>query len=405
VHPVWLVLVLVIACGGAAPPLAWDAPIELATGGGERGPWKQNQSRFDHVDDATVVLAPDGTAVVAWVDHRDKDVHLQVRDQRVNVSRTPDVFSWLPRVVIAGRDIYVLWQEIIFSGGSHGGDILFARSRDGGATFEPPLNLSHSRAGDGKGRVTEERWDNGSLDLVRAPDGTLHAAWTEYEGTLWLARSSDGGATFEAPRAIVTDPAHPARGPALAATADAVYLAWTTGEDTRADIHVASSRDGFAARAVVERTAGFSDAPQLAVDGAGTLHLAYCEDNAVRYLRSRDRGAHWEASRVLSREPACYPQLALDGGAVHVLWEHYPDPDKPPRGLQLASSLDGGERFTRPALVPGTRDPAGGGNGSFQGRFAHKLAVRDGALAVANASLAPGKTSRVWLVRGAVSRR
>jgi hypothetical protein len=125
----------------------------------------------------------------------------------------------------------------------------------------------------------------------------------------------------------------------------------------------------------------------------------------VRYLRSRDRGAHWEPSRVLSRDAAGYPQLALDGGAVHVLWEHYPDPREPPRGLQLASSLDGGERFTRPALVPGTRDPAGGGNGSFQGRFAHKLAVHRSTLAVANASLALGKTSRVWLVRGVISRR
>jgi hypothetical protein len=56
----------------------------------------------------------------------------------VPVSKNPASFSWLPKIVMTSGDpqaIYVLWQEIIFSGGSHGGDILFARSTDDGRTF------------------------------------------------------------------------------------------------------------------------------------------------------------------------------------------------------------------------------------------------------------------------------
>ena len=410
--------------------IAWEPPIELARGGGERGPWRQNDSRYDHVDDPSVVLAHDGAAVVAWVDHRLKDVLVQVvepdgsprRPRPVNVSRTPTVFSWLPRLVVsptAPDDVFVLWQEIIFAGGSHGGDILFARSRDGGATFEPPRNLSRSIGGDGKGRIDADTWSNGSLELAIGPDGTLYAAWTEYDGPLWFTRSRDRGATFATPRAIVADPGRPARAPAIAVSAEVVHLAWTTGEDPAADLRIATSRDRgetFTAPRLVRRSPGFADAPKLAIDPRGTLHLAFAESAGgpfgrfdVYVTRSRDRGRSFEPPRVVSRphprgiESAAFPSLALGPrGIVHVVWERYPDHRAPPRGLAIATSADGGDTFGAPITVPASVDPAGGGNGSFQGRLMRKLAVRDDAVAVVNSSLAPGRGSRVWMIRGRV---
>src|SRR5690606_33514339 len=136
-----------------ASTLRWEAPIEVARGGGERGAWRQNESDYDYVDDPSVALDASGNTAVMWVDQETSDVYFQryapggapILPRAVDVSRTPDVFSWLPRLALRGDDVYVLWQEIVFSGGSHGGDILFARSRDGGRTFEPPLNLSRSR--------------------------------------------------------------------------------------------------------------------------------------------------------------------------------------------------------------------------------------------------------------------
>lgn len=407
--------------------IRWDPPIEIATGGGERGPWQQNQSRFDHVDDPSIALDADGAAVVAWVDHRDKDVHFQIYEPSgaprfghpINVSRTPEVFSWLPRVVVSPvhpRDVFVLWQEIIFSGGSHGGDVLFARSLDGGATFEAPQNLSRSRGGDGKGRIDAKTWNNGSLDLAIGTDGTLYATWTEYSGQLWFTRSTDRGEQFAASRVIVHDRARPARAPALAVDGEAVYLAWTTGEDEHADIRLATSPDRgttFGAPAIVARTQGYSDAPKLAVDRVGTLHLVYAESDGgffgrfeIRYTRSRDGGRSFEAARVLSRphpprtESAAYPALALDGDRVQVSWELYPDHRDAPRGLALVTSTDRGARFSAPMLIPGSADPGGGGNGSFQGRLMRKLAARGDEVAVVNSSLALGRGSRVWLMRG-----
>jgi hypothetical protein len=419
--PLVLVLVLV-ACSAPAPaPIRWGPVREIAAGGGERGPWRQNNSQFDHVDDPSVAFAASGALVVAWVDHRPKDVLVQIFDggvlrlaHPVNVSRTPDVFSWLPRVAVSPihpQDVYVLWQEIIFSGGSHGGDILLARSRDGGATFDVPSNLSRSVGGDGKGRLAATSWLNGSLDLAVAADGAIHIAWTEYDGPLWFTRSTDRGATFGPPRAIVADPARPARAPAIATRDREVHVAFTTGEDATADIRLVTSRDRgatFGAPAIVARTEGHSDAPKLVVDRRGTLHLAHAESPHgplgpyhVRYARSPD-GVAFEPARTLSRGPAgaSFPSLTVGDRTVHVLWEVSPDRDAPPRGLAIATSTDGGDTFGAPALVPGSQDPSGGGNGSFQGRLMRKLAAHNDAIAVVNSSLALGRGSRVWLIRG-----
>jgi hypothetical protein len=414
-------VLLLAGCRAAGSPaqtaIRWQSPIDIATGGGTKGPWQQNESNFDYVDDPSVALLPDGAAAVVWVDHRDKDVHFQIFDGKgrarlakpANISRSPDVFSWLPRIVVSRTATYVLWQEIIFSGGSHGGDILFAYSTDNGATFSEPLNLSRSRDGDGKGRLTAERWHNGSLDLALAPDGTLHAAWTEYDGPLWFTSSSDGGKTFAAPAQVAGTREQPARAPSLAVAANGtVHLAWTVGESDSADIHVASRTDSaWSKPTVVAATPSYSDAPKLAFDDRGTLHVVFAESSGDRlqrgriyHARSTDRGKTFSRPIAISPDGAAFPALAIDGRRVHVLWEVVVDDQGRSRGLGLASSQNGGARFDTTALVEHSRDKAGGFNGSHQGHLMSKLAADDGAIAIVNASLAAGRGSHVWLLRG-----
>jgi len=271
-----LLAVALCAAPAAAADMVWQAPVEVAAGGGHKGPWRMNRSAFLYVDDPTVAINADGVIAVAWADNAAQDIFLQVYDPDgaaryatpVRASRSGQVFSWLPRLVIGPGvtpEIFVLWQEIIFSGGSHGGEVLFARSRDGGASFEAPVNLSNSTPGDGKGRLTARYWDNGSLDLVAAPEGTLFATWTEYDGRLWFTRSHDRGGSFSAPLLVGGDDARPARGPSLAAGGGGrVHLAWTVGEDRAADIHFASSADhgrSFSPPQVVFASDGHADAP------------------------------------------------------------------------------------------------------------------------------------------------
>jgi hypothetical protein len=414
----------------AMPVLEWLEPIEVARGNGERGPWRQNGSRYDFVDDGTVALDAQGNAAVAWVDQANKRVLFQRYDrngrphwpQAVSVSRSTRQFSWLPRIALvpgAPDRVYLVWQEIIFSGGSHGGDILFARSNDGGASFSQPINLSASIAGAGKGRITREHWHNGSYDLAVGADGKIYVAWTEFEGRLLFARSSNGGERFSEPVHIAGNDTEPARGPALAAGADGkVYLGWTTGENSAADIRVARSDDGgarFKSPQAVARTASYSDAPKLALAGDGLLHLAYAESNGgpfdrfrIHYTRSTDGARSFEPPRVIS-DPAPstaisshFPHLALDGGGDPILvWELYSGKPRTPRGLGIAVSPDGGHNFSQPETVPSTPVPDDGRNGSTQGLLMRKLAVNaQGMVAIAHSVFRENQESRVWLLRG-----
>ncbi|MBA2662578.1 MAG: exo-alpha-sialidase [Bradymonadaceae bacterium] len=409
--------------------LSWQQPIEVATGDAQRGPWRMNESQFHYVDDPTIAMSDDGRVGVAWVDNRRQDIFFQMYDEAgdalldepVNVSNSPRIFSWLPRMVINAtnsREVFVLWEEIVFSGGSHGGEIFFARSSDSGASFSEPLNLSNTTAGAGKGRLSEERWDNGSLDLVRGPGGELYAAWTEYEGALRFSRSTNEGQHFSDPLRIDGSPTQPARGPSLAVGPEGtIYLAWTIGEQAGADVLLARSSDrglSFDTPEIAYETDGHADAPKLLADARGGLHLVFGESPGghfgqyhVRYSRFSHQSGLFEPSKVIS-DPwedsdtgAHYPSIGVDEAHnIFVVWEHYPDHRERPRALAIAWSGDQGQNFSTPALIAGS-DSAPGFNGSLQGLLMRKLAVnRAGVLGVVNSSFVENEHSRVRLIRG-----
>ncbi|RJP80557.1 MAG: exo-alpha-sialidase [Candidatus Zixiibacteriota bacterium] len=419
-----------VASRGNALPVTWSGPIEVAQGESVRGPWRMNESVWRFVDDPTAAVTDQGHAGVAWVDHARQDILFQMYapDGRprlaepVNVSRSPGIFSWLPRMIMTSGDpeqVYILWQEIIFSGGTHGGEIFFARSTDGGRSFNRPLNLSNTIAGAGKGRLTREIWFNGSLDLA-ASDGILYAAWTEYEGALRFSRSTDRGESFSEPVRIAGGQGEsPARGPSLAVgPGGEVHLVWTVGEDPAADIHYTRSTDqgqSFGSPMVIVESDGYSDAPKIAVDGRGTLHLVYAESPDgplqryhIRHTRSEEGGGAFQEPKEISGahseafESVGFPYLDLDGeGNLYVLWELFPEEGRFPQGLGLTFSGDGGATFASPAVVPGGFDPQLGFNGSQQGLFMKKLAVNQaGEMAIVNSTFKPQGSSRIWLIRG-----
>ena len=410
-----------------AAGIVWGEPIEVASGKALRGPWLMNESRWHFVDDPTVAIDDRGEAGVAWADHAGKDIFFQVYEpdgkprlaEPVNVSRSPATFSWLPRVVMTSGKVFVLWQEIVFSGGTHGGEIFFARSTDGGRSFHPPLNLSNTIAGAGKGRLTKDIWFNGSLDLARSAGGNLYAAWTVYEGGLFFARSTDGGESFSGPLHLAGGGrALPARGPALAAHGDTVELLWSVGESRDADIRIAVSADAgksFAEPRVLFATPGHSEAPKIAADRDGVRHVVFGESPAgpleryhIRHTRAEEGSGGFSEPRMISgRHSEIYasvnfPSLDLDGrGNIYVLWEIFPEEEVRPRGLGLTFSGDGGKTWAPPALVPGSFDPQLGFSGSQQGLYMKKLAVGGaGEIAIVNSTFKENESSHIWLIRG-----
>lgn len=409
--------------------VSFDEPLEVAEGDAFRGPWRMNESDFHYVDDPGVAFDDDGRLHVVWVDNERQDAFFQrfddqhepMLEEAANVSSSPEIFSWLPRVAPSRVDedtIYVLWQEIEFTGGSHGGEIYFARSTDGGETFGEPINLSETTAGAGKGRLNRDRWNNGSLDLVVGPEDELYVVWTEYEGPLRFARSHDGGESFEEPQHIAGGDEQPARAPTLALAPDGrLYLAWAVGEDPQADIWLAKSVDGgesFRQLDTPIESPAHSDAPGLAVDHEETVHLVFSDSPDGPFQRYRvlhsystDRAASFEAPTEVSElqgdvDSANFPSVAVDEqGHVFVTWQHYPDFRQRPFGMGFAASDDGGESFEPPTGVPHTVDPELGINGGLQGMLMGNLAATpEGDVAVGHSHFNENVESGVRVIPG-----
>ena len=411
----------------------WDEKVEAASGEAYMGPWRMNESDFRLVDDPAVSLNDDGTTAVVWADQEKQDIFLQIYEDNgenrfnepVNVSNNAGIFSWLPRVIISPdspEKVYVLWQEIVFSGGSHGGEIFFARSVDSGKTFNGPINLSNTQAGSGKGRFTPQRWFNGNLDLAISEDGTLYTAWTEYEGILWFSRSTDDGVSFSEPKQIDGSDDKPARAPSIAAGRDGkVYLAWSVGEGLQADIRFAKSEDygqNFDDPVDVQQSDGHSDAPRIAIDNNENVHLVYSESpnglwNSyhIRYSQLNSESGTFDQSEKISGpetaqiQSSAYPVLRIDGtNNLYVLWELFPELGNRSQGLGITMSDNGGESFQLPEVVEGSVEPGLGYNGSRQGMLMNKLDVNSrGDIAVVNSTFSWGNSSHIWLFRGRVA--
>ncbi len=209
-----------------------------------------------------ITSAPDGTILVSWIDARVRDsarehayhegishghgaggmpslegepgteIRLAIsHDGGASFSKSlvvdGDTCPCCRTSVAVGPDgaIYLGWRKV-FNGQVR--DIAVARSTDGGQTFEEPL------------KVHDDDWEypgcpHAGPSLAVGDDGRLHVSW--YTGRpdrqgLWYAVSDDRGDSFSEPIAILTDSFVPASQARLALVDDEVWVAW---DDLRTD--------------------------------------------------------------------------------------------------------------------------------------------------------------------------
>ena len=138
-----------------------------------------------------------------------------------------------------------------------GGRVMSARSPDHGASLEAAIALNPAKeavdtSGDARPAVAADS------------KGRVYAAWalrkdSAYNGMLMLARSLDGGRTFQPPRAVASDPASQ-RFPAMKVDSrDRLYLAWI------------DKREGAAAKKAGRGYRGAALAMAWSDDGAETF--------------------------------------------------------------------------------------------------------------------------------------
>jgi hypothetical protein len=152
--------------------------------------------------------------------------------------------------------------------------------------------------------------------VATAPDGSVYVAWRHiYEPNLRdiaVARSKDGGRTFEAP--------------------------------------VRVSEDGWAIDGCPD------DGPSIAVDGRGVLHVAWPtrvseQGKGIFYSRSTDGGRTFAPRARVDETPggAGHPQLALAGDRVVVVWD---EKGESARRAQLREIAAGAASAWPPQLAP-----------------------------------------------------
>jgi hypothetical protein len=223
-------------------------------------------------------------------------------------------------------------------------DAMYARSTDGGRTFDKPRRLNS---------LYESKYDDGELDAVHcfgtmgvAPDGSVYVYWIDTRhmkgegenGAVYGVVSRDDGKTFESERMIFTNLACPCCQLWVAFSPDAKpYLSLrAVGSDGSRDSAVARSDDrGKTFAAPVRAASGkwmINACPlkptAMAVDKKGRLFATYYsageQPPGVYLAVSEDGGKTFAKSVAMHPEAKIsdHPSVAVGpNGAVYVTWD------------------------------------------------------------------------------------
>ena len=319
----------------------------------------------------TTVLLADGRTLTAWVG-QDHNVWLKSSDEaearRVNdVDGDAAPHAQAPAQVAAGQDdrVYVVWHNETPIEGRRfpASDLRFARSEDGGRSFQPAITVNDDETGTASHTFQDMLVTDDGVIVVswidsrtRAPTpavggdaGHGSAEHGDAEGAfdpgpgqrgpeIRVARSLDAGRSFTTSTVVSVD-ACPCCRTAMAAGPDgSIYLSWRHifDENVR-DVVVARSDDGGAHFGEPRRVHaddwvfdGCPHAgPSLTVTPDGRLHVAWYtgkEGNAgLFYAVSADRGRTFgPPSPILAGEwvpPSTARLSSTPDGGVWLAWE------------------------------------------------------------------------------------
>jgi hypothetical protein len=242
-------------------------------------------------------------------------------------------------------EVYVTWTRPLAK--PYTGLIRFARSLDGGRTFDRPVTVHVDR------QEITHRFD--ALAVTR--DGKIFVAWIDkrnaeaqrakgaaYAGAaLYFAVSDDRGGRFRGDFKVADHSCECCRIALLPQANGTVVAFWrhvfapNLRDHALATLHADGSIDGFR-RATFDNWA--TDAcphhgPSLAEDSAGQLHGVWFdlgpEHAGALYGRLREGGV--DAQKRIGGEGAEHPDLAVSGSRIAVAWKEFDGRQSRLRGM------------------------------------------------------------------------
>lgn len=344
-------------------------------------PGKDNLHGFGYCGDSVIAFGPDGSVyyagiafhpppaynVALFVAKSTDGGHTWPQVSFVNYGASTVVFNdkeWIAVDPQTGA-LYITWTLFSFVPVDpldlSKGDIMFAKSTDGGKTFGKPVKLS------------TVPFNQGSVPVV-TPTGDIVVLWNQFDGedtsTLVSARSSDGGTTWTKPTSIAV--ATPLPSPLPNSNFRTALL------------------PGFA----VDTSGG---------PNAGALYAVWndyaTEDSEVLLSVSRDGGATWEAPVVVNSggngTDQFMPWVAVDTlGRVQVGYlDRRDDPENRVYHFYVSTSVDGGRTFTDQRMSDAPSDPFAGDSKDALGRTQSQLFIGDYLVVAAGPD---GSTYSIW---------
>lgn len=264
-----------------------------------------------------------------------------------------------PDIAVGDDDvIHIVWED--FRDDNMKGNIYYAQSRDGGATFT--LNIMV----DDQVTMTSHQ---GKPAIAVDKNGVVHVVWEDFRDNPKLAgiaytKSTDGGLTFGqdvmigGAQAVTSHQGNP---DVAISDNGVIHVVW---EDYRDDpvlgnIYYASSGGGttdFSEAIMVDEsftTTSHQANPSIAVDNTGIVHVAWEDyrDNPelgnIYYANSINNfKENWMVDdRITDTSHQAKPIIAVDGtGTVYVAWADYRD--NPEMGVvYFSKSTDQGKTF------------------------------------------------------------
>jgi hypothetical protein len=199
--------------------------------------------------------------------------------------------------------------------------LIYVRSTDGGATFGAPRTLMATDRATNTGAMVDLDWD---------ADGALHAIFFDWNtGDVLYAKSADDGATFAQP--VVVSPAHP----------------WTGQNAPNADFRIFDST-----MMAVDATDG-ARRGWLYATWADDLLIA--DDHDVWFTRSEDGGATWRTPMQVGSwtgSDQFHPNVvvAADGSVHMVLYDRHYGDNNTLLDATWVWSMDGGQSWSSQRL-------------------------------------------------------
>jgi len=259
-------------------------------------------------------------------------------------------FSFNPRIAVdSGGTINVVWQDS--PDFYRTSNVFFSRSSDGGITFSTPMNLS--------GTSNSAFYSTPQIAVHNA--GNISVVWESDTGNLaiWFSGSSDGGATFSAPKMLSTNTAG-SIDPQIAVDKNGnINVLWEDDLAGHSDISFSRSADNgatFSSPMNLSNPFGNSlansNSPRLAPDLLGNINVVWANDSPGNFeifiSRSTDGGVNFSGPKNISKSStfSSNPFIAVDaGGNINVVWADI-NPADLNTDIFFAQSSDGGATFS-----------------------------------------------------------